>query len=143
MTEDFYSARQWHSTGLYTDYLGSGGIEKSLIMPLPGPPGIARRADLHAPARPRLSRQAPLGGRRCCSRISPTRCARDARLRATRVPDGARQQELLQLVAAGHHNPAIARQLELSTRHRPHSTWRTVRQVSASPAEPRQSPNPP
>jgi hypothetical protein len=43
MTADFYSERQWHSTGMYTDCLGLAGFEKSLIIPLPGPPGTARR----------------------------------------------------------------------------------------------------
>jgi hypothetical protein len=35
---DFYSARQWHSTGMYTDYLRPAGIENELMLCLPGAP---------------------------------------------------------------------------------------------------------
>jgi hypothetical protein len=36
---DFYSARQWHSTGLYTDYFRLYGTEHQLLMVLPAGPG--------------------------------------------------------------------------------------------------------
>ena len=42
-TRDFYSDRQWHSTGMYTEVLHPAGVEKELLIPLPAPPGIARR----------------------------------------------------------------------------------------------------
>src|SRR5258705_8751996 len=29
---DFYSARQWHATGMYTDYFGPGGVEHELML---------------------------------------------------------------------------------------------------------------
>jgi hypothetical protein len=38
---DFYSARQWHSTGMYTDYFALGGIEHELGLTLPAGPGLA------------------------------------------------------------------------------------------------------
>ena len=38
---DFYSARQWHSTGLYTDYFQLYGTEHQLLMVLPAEPGPA------------------------------------------------------------------------------------------------------
>jgi hypothetical protein len=36
---DFYSARQWHATGMYSDYLGPAGFEHELMLCLPGAPG--------------------------------------------------------------------------------------------------------
>jgi DNA-binding CsgD family transcriptional regulator len=112
MTEDFYSARQWHSTGLYTDYLGPGGIDKSLIMPLPGPPGIARRLIFLRGPGPSFTGQ----HRSAAALLQPhiTDVLRAHARRAATRSLTARQQQLLQLVAAGHHNRAIARQLGLS-----------------------------
>jgi DNA-binding CsgD family transcriptional regulator len=112
MTEDFYSARQWHSTAMYTDYLGPGGIDRSLIMPLPGPPGIARRLLFaRGPGRPFTNKH------RSAATLLQPHIADALRLHARRAAARsltARQQELLQLVAAGHPNRAIARQLGLS-----------------------------
>lgn len=112
MTDDFYSARQWHSTGMYTDYLGPGGIDKSLIMPLPGPPGIARRLVFF-----RGPGQSFSGKQRSAATLLQPHIADALRLQARRAATRsltARQRELLQLVAAGHTNRAIARQLGLS-----------------------------
>jgi DNA-binding CsgD family transcriptional regulator len=112
ITEDFYSARQWHSTAMYTDYLGPGGIDKSLIMPLPGPPGIARRlVFFRGPGQSFSAKQ------RSAATLLQPHIADALRLHARRAATRAltaRQQELLQLVAAGHANRAIARQLGLS-----------------------------
>jgi DNA-binding CsgD family transcriptional regulator len=112
MTDDFYSTRQWHSTGLYTDYLGPGGIDKSLIMPLPGPPGIARRlVFMRGPGRSFTDQQ------RSAATLLQPHIADALRLQARRAATRsltARQRELLQLVGAGHTNRAIARQLGLS-----------------------------
>jgi hypothetical protein len=33
-TRDFYSDRQWHSTGMYTDVLRPAGVEHELVTPL-------------------------------------------------------------------------------------------------------------
>ena len=112
MTEDFYSTRQWHSTGMYADYLGPCGIDKSLIMPLPGPPGTARRLIFSRGPGPAFTDQ-----HRSAATLLRPHIADALRLQARRAATGsltARQQELLQLVAAGHHNQAIARQLGLS-----------------------------
>jgi hypothetical protein len=38
---DFYSARQWHSTGMYTDYYRLNGFEHELQLCLPDRPGRA------------------------------------------------------------------------------------------------------
>src|SRR5262249_35550235 len=40
---DFYSVRQWHSTGLYTDYFGPYGIEHLLVLGLPARPRQGRQ----------------------------------------------------------------------------------------------------
>ena len=112
ITEDFYSARQWHSTGMYTDYLGPGGIHTSLIMPLPGPPGIARRLIFMRGPGPSFT-----GQHRSAAAFLQPHIADALRAHARRAATRsltARQRELLQLVAAGHHNRAIARQLGLS-----------------------------
>jgi len=42
-TADFYRDCQRHSTGMHTDCMTPGGVDKELVMPLPAPPGIARR----------------------------------------------------------------------------------------------------
>lgn len=52
-TGDFYTDRQWHSTGIYTEVLHPAGVEKELLVPLPAPPGIARRlVFFRGPGRP-------------------------------------------------------------------------------------------
>lgn len=112
MTGDFYSARQWHSTSLYTDYLGPAGIDKVMIMPLPGPPGIARRLVFFRGPGPSFT-----GQHRSAAALLQPHITDALRLQARRAATRsltARQQQLLQLVAAGHHNRAIARQLGLS-----------------------------
>ena len=116
---DFYSARQWHSTGMYQDCCRPYGIEHELMLCLPASPGwtagpgrtlrlvflrgpgpdfSGRHSDLLTVLRPHLH-QAYLDAER---RRHPT-----PRLTA-------RQRELLKLVAAGHTNTQIARRLGIS-----------------------------
>jgi DNA-binding CsgD family transcriptional regulator len=112
ITEDFYSARQWHSTAFYTDYMRPGGLHKAMIMPLPGPPGIARRLVFFREPGPSFTDK-----HRSAATLLQPHIADVLRLQARRAATRsltARQRELLQLVAAGHHNRAIARQLGLS-----------------------------
>jgi DNA-binding CsgD family transcriptional regulator len=114
---DFYSARQWHSTGMYSDYLRPS--EHNLLVCLPAGPGPAvvpsrsvrlcfgrgpgqdfseRDRDLLALLRPHLH-QTYL----------------DAERRRHGVPRLTRRHwELLRLVAAGHTNSQIARRLGVS-----------------------------
>ncbi|MGH3843988.1 MAG: response regulator transcription factor [Pseudonocardiaceae bacterium] len=112
MTSDFYSVRQWHSTGMYTDCLGPDGIENSLIMPLPSLPGIARRlVFFRGPGR-------SFGEAERATAVVLQPHIADAlrtqsRYAAARLLT-ARQRQLLALVAAGHDNITIARQLGLS-----------------------------
>lgn len=112
MTDDFYSARQWHSTAFYTDYLHPCGYHKAMIMPLPGPPGIARRLVFFREPGPSFTDK-----HRSAAALLQPHIAEVLRVQARRAATRsltARQRELLQLVAAGHTNRAIARQLGLS-----------------------------
>ena len=116
---DFYSARQWHSTGMYRDCCRPDGIEHQLSLCLPAGPGptagpgrtlrlVFRRGpgpdfadrdrDLLTVLRPHLH-QAYLDAER---RRHP----------APRLT--ARHWDLLRLVAAGHTNAQIARRLGIS-----------------------------
>ena len=58
LISDFYSARQWHSTGAYQDCCKPYGNEHELMLCLPAGPGLDRRAradpsaGLHPRARP-------------------------------------------------------------------------------------------
>jgi DNA-binding CsgD family transcriptional regulator len=112
ITDDFCSTRQWHSTGMYADYIAPAGMDKSLIMPLPGPPGTARRLVFFGePSQPFTGRH------RAAATILQPHIADALRVHARRAATQSltvRQRELLHLVAAGHTNTAIARQLQLS-----------------------------
>ena len=112
MTDDFCSTRQWHSTAMYTDWFRPWGSDKSLIMPLPGPPGVARRLVFFGEPGQSFSDK-----QRSAAALLQPHIADALRLQARRAATRsltARQRELLQLVAAGHANRAIARQLGLS-----------------------------
>ncbi len=116
---DFYSARQWHSTGMYCDICRPQGYEHDLMLTLPDPAGLAagpgrtvrlfffrgpgpdfseRDRALLVLLRPHLH-QAYLDAerrRRAAPRLTP------------------RQNDLLRLLAAGHTNAQIARRLCIS-----------------------------
>ena len=116
---DFYSARQWHSTGMYSDCFRRDGIEHQMALCLPAGPGrttgpgrtvrlvfvrgpgpdfCERDRDLLTVLRPHLH-QAYL----------------DAERRRHPAPQlTARHWDLLGLVAAGHTNAQIARRLGIS-----------------------------
>jgi DNA-binding CsgD family transcriptional regulator len=118
---DFYSARQWHSTGLYTDYFRLYGTEHQLLMVLPAGPGPAT-----GPGRTvrlefcRDERGAPDFSERDRALLALLRPhLHQAYLDAERRRRGTpaltpRQRELLHLVAAGHTNAQIARRLGVS-----------------------------
>jgi DNA-binding CsgD family transcriptional regulator len=116
---DFYSARQFHSTGMYYDYYRPLGIEHELQLCLPGvspraigPGRTVRLIFFRGPGpefserdralltllRPHLH-QAHLDAERCRHPVPPLT---------------SRQTDLLQLVAAGHTNTQIARRLGIS-----------------------------
>jgi DNA-binding CsgD family transcriptional regulator len=111
-TGDFHRDRQWHSTGMYTQWVPPGGEDKELVMPLPAPPGIARRLVFFRGPGP------PFGdAERDAAVLLQPHIAEALRMqgrRAAQQPLTGRQRELLALVTAGHDNIAIACQLGLS-----------------------------
>jgi DNA-binding CsgD family transcriptional regulator len=116
---DFYSARQWHSTAMYTDLARPLGLEHSLLACLPS-------------ALPRTAGPGRYVGLALCRGPGPDFSERDravltllaphldqAYLDAERCRHPAprltlRQKDLLRLVAAGHTNTQIARRLGIS-----------------------------
>lgn len=116
---DFYSARQWHATGMYSDYFRPGGVEHELLLCLP--PGRARTALPGQSARLLLTRgPGPDFSERDRALLTLLRphlyqAYLEAEQRRARTPElTPRQWELLRLVAAGRTNTQIARHLGLS-----------------------------
>lgn len=115
---DFYSARQWHGSGMYCDYFGKE-IEHELIMCLPagprqaGLPGQSLRLVFFRGPGPDFSER----DRALIALLRPH--LHEAYLTAERRRQGTpeltpRQRELLRLVAEGHTNAQIGRSLGLS-----------------------------
>ena len=116
---DFYSARQWHSTGMYRDTVRLAGVEHQLALCLPAGPG--RLAGPGQTVRLLFSRGPGLDfserDRAVLTLLRPHlhRAYPDAERRRNATPQlTPRQWELLRLVAAGHTNSQIARQLGVS-----------------------------
>ncbi len=116
---DFYSARQWHSIGMYTDYCRAVGLEHYLMLCLPEPPprtagpGRHLRLYLDRGPGPDFSER----DRAVLTLLRPHlyRAYLDAEQRRHPVPRlTPRQNGLLHLVAAGHTNTQIARRLGIS-----------------------------
>ena len=116
---DFYSARQWHSTGMYTDVYRPQGVEHELQLFLPDPagpiagPGRTLRLFFFRGTGPDFSER----DRAVLTLLRPH--LQQAYLAAERrrhpVPRlTPRQTELLLLLAAGHTNTQIARRLGIS-----------------------------
>ena len=117
---DFYSTRQWHSTGMYADHDRLFGVEHSLMLCLPeAPPGTIAGPERHV--RLYLSRgPGPDFSERDRALLTLLRphlhqAYLDAERRRHPVPRlTPRQKDLLRLVAAGHINTQIARRLGIS-----------------------------
>jgi DNA-binding CsgD family transcriptional regulator len=117
---DFYSARQYHSTPMYTDHDRPLGIEHHLMLCLPeAPPGTTATPERHV----RLYFNRGPGpdfserDRAILTLLRPHlhRAYRVAEQRRHPVPRlTPRQNELLRLLAAGRTNSQIARQLGIS-----------------------------
>jgi DNA-binding CsgD family transcriptional regulator len=116
---DFYSARQWHSTGMYSDIYRPGGMEHELQLCLPAPggrtagPGRTVRLYFFRGPGPDFSER----DRALLTLLRPHlhQAYLDAERRRHPVPQlTARQQDLLHLLAAGHTNTQIARRLGIS-----------------------------
>jgi DNA-binding CsgD family transcriptional regulator len=113
---DFYSARQWHSTGMYCDIYRPLDIAHELQLCLPDPagraagPGRTRRIFFFRQSGPDFSER----DRAVLTLLRPHlhHAYLDAERRHHPVPRlTPRQTELLHLVAAGHTNAQIARRL--------------------------------
>jgi len=116
---DFYSARQWHSTGMFSDHYRPYGIEHELQLCLPRPPmrahGTGRTVRLYFFRGPGLDFSE-------CDRAVLTllrphlyQAYLEAERRRHPVPRlTPRQKDLLRLVAAGHTNTQIARRLGIT-----------------------------
>ena len=116
---DFYSARQWRSTGMYCDVYRSLGIAHELQLCLPDPagraagPGRTIRMFFNRQSGPDFSER----DRALLTLLRPHlhQAFLDAERRRHPVPQlTPRQTELLYLVAAGHTNTQIARRLGIS-----------------------------
>jgi DNA-binding CsgD family transcriptional regulator len=111
---DFYSARQWHNSGIYRDYYQVAGVEHRLMLFLPAP----GRAPSNGTLRLAFSRgSGPDFSERDRAALTLLRphlhqAYLDAERRRIPVPRlTPRQWELLRLLAAGHTNAQIARRL--------------------------------
>jgi DNA-binding CsgD family transcriptional regulator len=118
---DFYSARQWHSTGLYTDFFRLYGTERALMMVLPAGPGPAtgpgRTVRLEFTRDERHTPDFSERDRALLALLRPHlhQAYLDAERRRRRTPAlTKRHWQLLRLLAAGHTNTQIARRLGIS-----------------------------
>jgi DNA-binding CsgD family transcriptional regulator len=116
---DFYSARQWHSTGMYCDFYRPYGDEHELQLCLPDPAGLGAgpertvRLWLFRGPGPDFSER----DRAVLTLLRPHlhQAYLDAERRRHPVPRlTPRQNDLLRLVATGHTNIQIARRLGIS-----------------------------
>jgi DNA-binding CsgD family transcriptional regulator len=116
---DFYSARQWHSTGMYQDCCRPYGIEHELMVCLPATPGwtsgpgrTVRLVLIRGPGQDFSDRHRDL---LTVLRPHLHQAYLDAERHRHPAPKlTARHWELLHLVAAGHTNAQIARRLGIS-----------------------------
>ena len=110
---DFYSARQWHATGMYSDYIRPAGFDHELMLCLPAAPGrTVRLMFFRGPGEDFSDRDRAL---LALLRPHLIEAYADAELRRRGIPAlTARQWELLHLVAGGFTNSQIARRLGLS-----------------------------
>jgi len=116
---DFYSARQWHSTGMYADFYRPQGYEHELQLCLPeGPPratgpGRTVRLFFFRGPGPDFSER----DRAVLTLLRPHLHQAYLEAERRRHPSPRltpRQTGLLRLVAAGHTNTQIARRLGIS-----------------------------
>jgi DNA-binding CsgD family transcriptional regulator len=116
---DFYSARQWHSTGMYCDLYQPQGIEHELMLTLPASPGKTtgpgRTLRLFFFRGPGADFSEADRALLALLRPHLHQAYLDAERRRRPLPElTARHWQLLDLLAAGHTNAQIARRLGLS-----------------------------
>jgi DNA-binding CsgD family transcriptional regulator len=110
---DFYSARQWHATGMYRDYIQPAGFDHELMLCLPAGPGRTVRLIFFRGPGPDFAER----DRALLTLLRPH--VHQAYLEAERRRGGLpqltrRHWELLRLVAAGHTNVQISHRLGVS-----------------------------
>jgi DNA-binding CsgD family transcriptional regulator len=114
---DFYSAREWHSTGMYTDLYRRKGLEHELMLTLPARPGRGPGRTLRLFLFRGPGRDFTEADRALLTLLRPHlhQAYLDAERRRCPAPDlTPRHWQLLDLVAAGHTNAQIARRLGLA-----------------------------
>jgi DNA-binding CsgD family transcriptional regulator len=116
---DFYSTRQWHSTGMYSDIYRPPGIEHELMLSLPEAPGrtTGPRRTMRLYFRRGPGTDFSERDRALLTLLRPHlhQAYLDAERRRHPVPRlTPRQKDLLHLLAAGYTNAQIARRLGLS-----------------------------
>jgi len=110
---DFYSARQWHSTAMYSEFFRPAGIEHEMMLCLPAGPMRTVRLLFFRGVGPDFSER----DRALLMLLRPhlQQGYRDAeRRRSSTFPLTPRHWEVLHLVAAGHTNAQIARRLDVT-----------------------------
>lgn len=110
---DFYSQREYRSSGMYADYLGPLGIEHEAMLCLPAPGGHSRRLVFFRSGRTDFDSR----DRLLLALLRPHLAELDqelARRRNTGAALTPRQYEILRLVARGDSNIEIARTLSIS-----------------------------
>jgi DNA-binding CsgD family transcriptional regulator len=148
-TADFYSARQRHSTAMYTDYDRPLGLEHHLLLRLPDPAMPSAGPVRHiwlcfslGPG-PDFSER----DRAVLTLLRPhlQQAYLDAERRRNPVPRlTPRQWELMRLLAAGHTNTQIARRLGISegtVRTHPENIYERLGVSSRTPAVTRAFPD--
>jgi DNA-binding CsgD family transcriptional regulator len=115
---DFYSAREWHSTGMYSDSAKPQGFEHLIEVCLPEPSGYAgpgRIARLFLVRGPGIEFSERDRALLTLLRPHLDQAFRQAERRRRPVPDLTRRHwELLHLIASGRTNVQAARQLGIS-----------------------------
>jgi DNA-binding CsgD family transcriptional regulator len=111
---DFYSRRTLHATAMWADFSQPIGAEHEMLVPLPAPPGHARRIlFFRGPADPDFTEPERLAAELLRPHLHAV--WQDAELRRTGVPSLTRREwEVLHLVAAGYRNAEIAARLHVS-----------------------------
>jgi DNA-binding CsgD family transcriptional regulator len=109
---DFYTPRQLHDTGMYRDYLGPAGVEAEATVCLSAPADRVRRL-LFFRGR---GRDFDSRDRLLLALLRPhlNELSQELSRRHVRPALTARQWELLRLLARGHSNAQIARELVVS-----------------------------
>ena len=110
---DFYTRRQFHNTGMYADVLGPD-VEAEAMVCLSAPPGRSRRLIFFRGPGPDFDGR----DRLLLSLLRPhlNEAYQELARRRRTVPAlTSRQWELLRLLASGHSNTEIARELVVST----------------------------